>query len=85
MMLKRGWYIKCAQCGSPVYVTACYATGPKQKKYCSRKCQRIAQCGSDNPIEAFWLKVDKSGANGCWLYMGVDQGEGCTFHEARTK
>lgn len=74
---KRGWYEPCAQCAKPVYKTACYgASGKKPKKYCSRACQRVAQCGSADPVEAFWLKVDKNGAGGCWLYTGFRKWDG---------
>lgn len=33
-------------------------------------------CGTSKPADDFWAKVDKSGANGCWLYMGFRKWDG---------
>jgi len=74
---KRGWHIACAQCGTPVYVSpSTSAGGRKPKKYCSRACSRIGQFGAADPVESFWLKVDKNDANGCWLYTGFRKWDG---------
>lgn len=76
MTRRKGKTVPCAICSAPVYVPPCYSSGPKQRKYCSRDCMRVKQGGSADVVEAFWLKVDKTGPGGCWLYTGFKKWDG---------
>lgn len=72
----KGRYKDCAKCGTPFWVSPC-ADRRGVGKYCSNNCYMIVKNGSADPIEAFWLKVDKaSSERGCWLYTGFRKWDG---------
>lgn len=69
---RNGRYVDCANCATRFWAPRCRPGA----KYCSVKCMRIITTGSANPVEAFWLKVDKAGPGGCWLYTGFRKWDG---------
>lgn len=72
---KTGRVVQCAICSEDYYASKRRLA--RGTKWCSRKCQRIAQSGSADVVEAFWLKVDKtSRPAGCWLYTGFRKWDG---------
>jgi hypothetical protein len=50
--------------------------GTTRMRYCNKACVHLAKGTSADPVESFWLKVDKTGANGCWLYTGFRKWDG---------
>lgn len=63
----------CAGCGDPFQVTQSKAASKYAPKFCSKGCVH----GKKNPqerIDAFWKRVNKNGAKGCWLWTG------CTYN-----
>jgi len=48
--------------------------GSHRKLYCSGDCRRSQR--EIDGIAAFWAKVDKGGAGGCWLYTGFRKWDG---------
>lgn len=63
----------CKNCGKDFYVPHGRAeTG----KFCSRDCYATSRYGHTDPVLSFWTKVDKTGHNGCWLYMGFRKWDG---------
>lgn len=77
---RTGRYSACQVCGKEIYIHLSRdIPGHKKgmKKYCSLACTRMAWSGSTDPVEAFWLKVDKgTHPKGCWLYTGFLKWDG---------
>jgi hypothetical protein len=65
----------CPNCGKPVYRAACYI-GTTKRRYCDMACMRAKKLTSADPVESFWLKVDKRGDDECWGWKSQKRWDG---------
>lgn len=65
--------IECGQCRMEFYVKACDFS---HAKFCSKACYQRSRGSSVDPVEAFWMKVEKRGPDECWGWRAQKRWDG---------
>jgi hypothetical protein len=71
----RGKYVPCQHCGAPSWRRPADEKNGKGL-FCSKACYLRSRGADPDPAKSFWMKVDKRGPNGCWLYTGFIKWDG---------
>jgi hypothetical protein len=65
----------CPSCGTPFYVTP-FKTVKNKVNFCSKVCYLKARGAALDPVESFWMKVEKRGPEECWGWKAQKRWDG---------